>query len=112
MWVADHAEVGVVGFIGLMLDGRAGEVEPVVVTDSMRGRGIGRALLVKVADEARNRGLRRLTVSPAVRDVSALHTLHRAGFATLASVTLSYDIGGSRSTPSGSMDVHDLSFGI
>jgi len=112
MWVADHNEDGVVGFIGLMLDGRAGEVEPVVVISLMRGRGIGRALLLKVADEARNRGLRRLTVSPAVRDVSALHTLHSAGFGTLASVTLSYDIAGTRGTPSGSMDLYDLSFGV
>ena len=41
MWVADHEEIGVVAFVGLMLDGRSGQVDPVVVTESMRGRGIG-----------------------------------------------------------------------
>ena len=34
-----------------------GEVDPVVVTAAERGRGIGRALLAKVAEEARRRGL-------------------------------------------------------
>src|SRR5437660_83509 len=32
MWVAQHAEAGVVGFVGLILRGRAGSVDPVVVT--------------------------------------------------------------------------------
>src|ERR1043165_295561 len=34
MWVADEAEDGVVGFIGMVLDGRTGAVEPVVVTSA------------------------------------------------------------------------------
>src|SRR5262245_46596455 len=99
MWVADHHEEGPVGFVGLMLDGRQGEGDPVVVTEAMRGQGIGRALLGRVAEEARHRGLSRLTVSPSARDVSALHMLHAAGFGTLATVSLSYDVSGS---PSGS----------
>src|SRR5262245_9131736 len=54
MWVAEAGR-DVAGFVGLMLEGRNGEVDPVVVTEQMRGRGIGRALLAKVADEARKR---------------------------------------------------------
>ncbi|MCI0660920.1 MAG: GNAT family N-acetyltransferase, partial [Acidobacteria bacterium] len=65
-------------------------VDPVVVTATMRGRGIRRALVATVADEARRRGLHRLSVSPPVRDVAALHSLHAAGFATLATVTLAF----------------------
>lgn len=118
MWVADHAEEGVSGFIGLMLDGRAGEVDPVVVTASLRGRGIGQALLARVADEANRRGLQRLTVSPPVRDVSALRALHTAGFATVATVTLAYNVSGSArrgaaAPPDGStLDLFDLRFGV
>jgi GNAT superfamily N-acetyltransferase len=116
MWVADDAEVGVAGFVGLMLDGRAGEVDPVVVTRSLRGRGIGQALLARVADEAKRRGLRRLTVSPSVRDVSALRALHAAGFGTVASVTLSIAMSGSAprtsSTRESSLDLFDLQFGV
>src|SRR6266508_685306 len=46
MWVADHAEDGVVGFVGLILAERSGEgeVEPVVVSEAHRHRGIGRPL--------------------------------------------------------------------
>jgi GNAT superfamily N-acetyltransferase len=112
MWVAEAGR-GVVGFIGLMLDGRAGEVDPVVVADGMRGRGIGRALLGKVVDEARRRGLRRLTVSPSVRDEVALRSLHAAGFDTVATVTLAYDLGASPATPAGpdsTLELHHLRF--
>ena len=34
----DNAEEGVVGFVGLILEGRTGSVDPVVVTADMRGR--------------------------------------------------------------------------
>jgi GNAT superfamily N-acetyltransferase len=118
IWVAEHPEVGVAGFVGLMLDGRAGEVDPVVVTASLRGHGIGQALLAKVADEAGRRGLARLTVSPTVRDVSALRALHTAGFATVASVTLAYDLSGSASrgaaapTEESTLDLFDLRFAV
>jgi N-acetylglutamate synthase-like GNAT family acetyltransferase len=118
IWVAEHAEEGVAGFLGLMLDGRAGEVDPVIVTASMRGRGIGQALLAKVADEASRRGLSRLTVSPTVRDVYALRALHTAGFATVASVTLAYDLSGSATRGGAApkeeptLDLFDLRFAV
>jgi len=116
MWVADHDEEGVAGFVGLMLDGREGAVDPVVVTEAMRGLGVGRALLAKVADEARRRGLAKLIVSPSVRDLSALRTLHASGFATVDTVTLAFDVAGARtgaSAPHGeSLDLYDLRFGV
>jgi len=108
LWVADradrngHDEEEVVGFVGVMLNGRAGEVDPIVVTAAMRGRGIGRAMLATVVAEARRRGLTRLTVSPPTRDESALRALHVAGFSTLASVTVSYDL---RERPAGAAEV-------
>ena len=96
MWVAENDAEGVVGFLGLILDGRAGSVDPVVVASAFRGRGVGRALMTRVADEARRRGLARLSVSPAARDEAALRSLHAAGFTALASVTLSLDLRGAR----------------
>jgi GNAT superfamily N-acetyltransferase len=115
MWVADHDEHGVCGFIGLMLDGRTGAIEPVVVTSPMRGHGIGRALRAKVADESRRRGLRRLTVSPPVRDLAALRALHTAGFGTLATVTLSFDLGGDgrpAKSRGSTLELFDLNFDV
>src|SRR4051812_13190188 len=61
MWVA--ADVGgIVGMVGLLLDGRGGQVEPLVVAEAHRGGGIGRALLSHVADQARRRGLGQLSI--------------------------------------------------
>jgi GNAT superfamily N-acetyltransferase len=114
MWVAEGGR-GVVGFVGLMLDGRAGEVDPVVVAEGMRGKGIGRALLGKVVEEARRRGLRRLTVSPSMRDLAALHSLHAAGFDTVASVTLAFNLGAAPGAPAdaaSTLDLHHLHFDI
>jgi len=112
MWVAEAADEGIAGFVGLMLDGRVGAVEPVVVTARHRGRGIGRALLAKVADEARRRGLTQLTISPAARDQAALRSLHTAGFETVANVTLSYALTASGRVPArdASLDLYDLHF--
>ena len=113
LWVADQADQGVVGFIGLMLDGRAGEVDPVVVTASARGRGIGRALLARVADEARRRGLRRLLVSPAARDSATIRTLHASGFDAVSTVTLSFPLDGRLGSPAAAgstLDLYDLRF--
>jgi GNAT superfamily N-acetyltransferase len=124
IWVAEHAGDGggaedragadVCGFVGLMLDGRSGEIDPVVVTRPMRGRGIGRALLATVVEEGRRRGLRRLTVSPPARDGAALRTLHSAGFNTLTTLTLGYQLAGSRaSRPAGrdaTIDLYELPF--
>src|SRR4051794_13593953 len=112
LWVADSPD-GVIGLIGLMLDGRNGEIDPVVVDPDERGHGIGPALLRHVVEEARRRGLRRLTISPSVRDHAALHSLHTAGFGTVATVTLAYDLGGARpsAAPDG-LDLYDLHFAV
>lgn len=112
MWVAEHVEQGVVGFVGLMLEGRAGAVDPVVVTAALRGAGIGRALLAKVAEEAGRRGLTRLTISPSARDAAALRTLHKAGFATVESVTLSYPLTPRESGGGSTLDLYGLQFSV
>jgi len=112
VWVAESAEHGIVGFVGLVLDGRLGEVDPVVVTDRQRGRGIGRALLTRVAEEAKRRGLSQLTVSPAARDQAALRSLHAAGFGAVSSVTLSYAFtrSGRPAREEEPLDLYDLRF--
>jgi len=52
LWVADHADDGVIGLVGMIIRGRAGVVEPVVVTISHRHKGVGRKLLRHVASDA------------------------------------------------------------
>src|SRR4029453_14505560 len=41
LWGPDHADGGVIGLVGLIMRGRGGEVEPVVVTASHRHKGVG-----------------------------------------------------------------------
>lgn len=118
MWVAEHTEDGVVGLIGLILSGRAGHVDPVVVTQRHRGRGIGTALLGHVAHQARRRALRQLSVTPASRNVVAIRTLHSAGFNTLAAVRLTLDVSGAadadetKRSESDVLDLHGLTFNL
>lgn len=113
MWVACREPDTVVGLVGLTLDGCTGAVDPVVVTRSLRGRGIGRALLATVVAEAGRRGLSQLTVSPAARDHEALRRLRAAGFGTVCTVTLSLAVTprGSCADDSVFLDLNDLRFG-
>jgi GNAT superfamily N-acetyltransferase len=110
MWVADHGEDGVVGLVGLIMKGRAGEVEPVVVTESHRGQGIGRALLGHVAEEARRRGLAYLTVAPESRNVDAIRSLHAAGYDVLSALQLTLDLGRRDHAWRQDIDIHELRF--
>jgi GNAT superfamily N-acetyltransferase len=109
MWVAEDSEDGVVGLVGLILNGRAGEVYPVVVTQRHRGNGVGTALLGHVAEQARKRSMRQLMVVPDSRNITAIKALHGAGYDTLASVRLTLDLTGA-SPESGEIDLHDLRF--
>ncbi|MCW6007973.1 GNAT family N-acetyltransferase [Micromonospora sp. CPCC 205371] len=110
VWVADHPEDGVVGLVGLIMKGRSGEVEPVVVTESRRGQGIGRALLDHVAGEGRKRGLTSLTISPESRNVDAIRSLHAAGFDVLSALELTLDLGRREPERRDGLDIHQLRF--
>jgi len=92
VWVAEREGAGVVGLVGLVLDGPDGRIEPVVVASRFRGQGIGRALLDRVAEEARRRGLARLVVKPQSRNVEALRSLHGAGYDVLSAVELAVEL--------------------
>ncbi len=111
MWVAEDAEGTVVGFTGLLLQGRSGEVDPLVVTGSHRGHGVGRALLERVAEEGRRRRLTFLSVSPASRNVGAIHCFYRAGYRAMAHVTLTLDLADRGHEWQDGIDVHNLRFG-
>ena len=92
LWVADHPSAGVVGLVGLIMRGRAGEVEPVVVAREHRGQGIGKTLLRHVAEQANQRGLVQLTISPESRNVEAIRCLHAAGYDVVSSIQLTLDL--------------------
>ena len=81
-WVAD-LDGWVVGLTGLLDRGTSGEVEPVVVTDRLRSRGVGRLLVERVVTEAVARGYEYLAIRPVARNVSAIRRFYSAGFQAL-----------------------------
>lgn len=110
MWVAEDDGEGVIGLVGLILNGRAGEVFPVVVTQRHRSKGVGKALLAQVVEEAKRRALRQLVVVPDSRNVAAIKCLYAVGYDTLAAVRLTLDLTGRARTDTDEIDVHGLQF--
>ncbi|MGH9025288.1 MAG: GNAT family N-acetyltransferase [Acidimicrobiia bacterium] len=73
--------------------GASGEVEPVVVTDRLRSRGVGRLLIERVITEAVARGYEYRAIRPVARNVSAIQRFYDAGFQTLGGhVDLTIDL--------------------
>lgn len=109
MWVAtDDDEV--VGFTGLLIEGRHGEVEPLVVTEKARDRGIGTLLLDRIAAEADKRGLEYLTIQPVTRNIAGLRCFHDAGYTALSQVTLTKDLRERRHEWRDGVQLHGLHF--
>jgi GNAT superfamily N-acetyltransferase len=92
LWVAEHAGQ-VVGLVGLIVDGREAEVEPVVVASAHRSEGIGQALLERVVKEAKGLGIRYLNVKPVARNREAIAFYYDCGFRTLGVIEMFMDLG-------------------
>lgn len=111
LWVADHADDGVIGLVGLIMRGRAGEVEPIVVTVSHRHKGVGRKLLRHVASEAKRRNMTALTISPSSRNVDAIRSLHAAGYDVVSSIELTMDLDRHQHEwQTDGLELHELQF--
>ncbi|HLF67765.1 MAG TPA: GNAT family N-acetyltransferase [Gaiellaceae bacterium] len=82
----------VVGLAGLVPEARTAELEPVVVAEQQRGRGIGRRLAESVIGEARERGLRQIVVRPVARNADAIRFFHGLGFDVLGQLELVLDL--------------------
>jgi GNAT superfamily N-acetyltransferase len=109
-WVA---EIGgsVVGLTGLIDRGDSGEVEPVVVSDRLRGRGVGRVLIERVVAEAAGRGYQYLAIRPVARNVTAIRRFYEAGFQTLGGhVDLTMDLSKRRVNWMDGQRLHGLDF--
>ena len=87
IWVAEQAGE-IVGCTGLIVEGQEAEVEPLIVTATQRGRGIGRALVSHAIEEARKLEVRYLSVRPVARNEDAIAFFYNAGFGTLGHIEL------------------------
>ncbi len=92
IWVAD-VDGEVVGLVGLMVDEReaderVGVVEPIVVASAYQSRGIGRALLARMVEEAKKLGMRYLSVKPVARNLEAISLYHASGFQIMGEIEM------------------------
>ncbi len=94
LWVAVHKSK-VLGLVGLIVKENEAEVEPVIVSGSHRGKGIGRQLVATVITVAKQRGFRFLNVRPVARNQAAIHFFYNQGFRTLGHIQLFMDFSGS-----------------
>jgi len=109
-WVAEFRG-GVIGLTGLYDRGGSGEVEPVVVAETARNRGIGRMLISRVVEEARIRGYQYLAIRPVARNVAAVRRFHAAGCRTLGGhIDLTMDLAARRHEWLPGASLHGLDF--
>ena len=92
IWVAEVSGQ-VVGLAGLIPGEGEAELEPLVVSEPYRGRGIGRQLAETVIAAARTRGEHQLKVRPVARNASAIRIFHKLGFDILGHIELFMDFG-------------------
>jgi GNAT superfamily N-acetyltransferase len=109
-WVAEFRGL-VVGLTGLLDHGTSGEVEPVVVTEGLRGQGIGRRLIDLVVVEAVTRGYEYLAIRPVARNLEAIQRFYNLGFRTLGGhVDLTMDLTERRHSWLSGAHLHGLEF--
>jgi N-acetylglutamate synthase-like GNAT family acetyltransferase len=90
LWVAIRGS-RVVGLVGLIVEENEAEIEPLIVSKTYRGKGIGTQLLKTVIFEARKMGIRFLCIKPVARNVTTIKFLHNQGFKTLGKIELFLD---------------------
>lgn len=96
----DHVLVAVdgntvVGLVGYLADNEEIEIEPLVVSASHRGRGIGSSMLNSVIQRAKNTNIKYISVRPVVRNKRALEFFRSRGFDKVGRVELFIDCEGS-----------------
>ena len=90
-WVAVDGDT-VIALSGLIIHGKEAELEPLIVSPKYRSQGVGTKLMRHVIQEARERGVRFLSVKPVARNVAAFSFFVNAGFDLLGHVDLFQDL--------------------
>ncbi|MFQ5434315.1 MAG: GNAT family N-acetyltransferase [Anaerolineae bacterium] len=90
IWVAE-LDGRIAGLTGLIPGEGEAELEPLVVSKTDRGQGIGRQLAETVIKTAQERGVGQLTVRPVGRNAQAIQFYHSLGFNILGYIDLFMD---------------------
>ncbi len=110
IWVAEKDEM-VVGLTGMRKDLDDGwEIEPVMVRPDVQGQGIGRALIEKMIEVAREREVKFLSIRPVYRNEEAIAVFHKMGFINLGHVELFMQLDGDTARWKPGAKLHDKEF--
>jgi N-acetylglutamate synthase-like GNAT family acetyltransferase len=107
LWVA-LLDCRVVGLVGLIVEEEEAEIEPLIVSQPYRNRGIGRRLLKTVIVEVRKLNLRFLSVKPVARNIETIKFVHKQGFNNMGHMELFMDL--SKKQWKKSLKLFDLDF--
>ena len=94
LWVA-VLNRRVVGLTGLIVKEEA-EIEPLIVSQSYRNKGIGSRLVETVVAEAQKLGINFLSVGPVARNVEAIDFFYNLGFRNIGYIDLFMDFSGKQ----------------
>lgn len=81
----------VIGLTGLIVNEKEAEMEPLIISQHYRNKGVGKKLVEKVVAEARNLDIRYLSVKPVARNEQALKFFYKQGFKNIGHVELFID---------------------
>ncbi len=87
LWVA-VSDFQVVGLAGLIVEGIEAEIEPVIVSESHRKKGIGTQLIKTVINEAHGLNIKFLSVKPVAGNIKAIKFFQKQGFKNLGHIEL------------------------
>jgi ribosomal protein S18 acetylase RimI-like enzyme len=90
LWVA-VSNSKVVGLVGLIVDGKEAEIEPLIVSKAYRGKGIGKKLIETAISEVQRMEIAFLSIKPVARNVKTIKFLYKEGFKILGHVELFID---------------------
>jgi GNAT superfamily N-acetyltransferase len=98
IWVAEE-DGAVVGMSGLIVGDGEAEIEPVVVEEALRSRGIGTLLLNEGVARAKRLGVQYLNIAPVARNSRAIELFVRAGFRLVGHLQLFIELEGRPGQP-------------
>jgi len=90
LWIAILGSK-VVGLVGLIVNEEEAEIEPLIVNQPYRNRGIGKRMIETVIAEAKELNIKFLSVKPVARNIEAIKFFNNQGFKNIGHIELFID---------------------
>ena len=108
IWIAE-VDKKIVGLIGLIVRGKAAEVEPIIVNSLYRKRGIGSKLLQFIINHTSEKNLKYLSIRPVARNLTAFKIFYEKGFNITGHIELFMDLKNKESEKwKKGIEIHDI----